>query len=110
MAFVRSRQFVVAMMILLIIVALAIGYFAAIIIPRRHVAAFDQFMAASRILGKSPTQIIAAYGKPDYDTLINLDSTLPKNHRVMSYEGPDWESCYIEFIDGKAVKTNCAGK
>ncbi len=94
----------------LVFVALAVGFFEIFIMPGRRIAAFDQFMAASKILGKSPAQIIAAYGKPDYDTLITPDGILPKNHRVMMYDGPDWESCYIEFIDDKAAKSNCQGK
>ena len=94
------------MLVVLVTGVMAFDYFLA----RQRIVAFDQFMAPSKILGKAPTQIISVYGKPYYDTLDTPDPTIPKNHRVIAYQGAYGEMCRIEFIDDKAARADLGGK
>ena len=77
---------------------------------RQKIVAFDQFMAPSKIIGKTPIQIVTMYGKPDYDTLDFPDPYLPKNSRVIVYQGPYDAVCRIEFISGKAAQATLGSK
>ena len=96
-----SRYALVAT-ILLAAGALSACYFEMIVVPREKNAAFHEYMAQSRILGQTPTQIFTTFGKPAYDSAARPVSTLPKNERLIIYDGPAWEACLIQFTDNKA--------
>jgi len=76
-----------------------------IIIPRREIQRYDEYTAEAKILGHTPDQIIATYGKPDGDT-IDDPKTWPEpgRHRVMVFYGPYGETCRIELVDGVATE------
>jgi hypothetical protein len=101
---------VISIVILVIAGALGIGYFKVIVIPRREVARFRQAMAPSQILGRTPEQVISIFGKPDSDTRFTPDSTFPKNQSYMTYEGPCWDYCVIQFVNDKAATVSQQGK
>jgi hypothetical protein len=96
----------VAIMMTALVLAVSVGYFELMVIPRRKIAAFQQTMGPSKILGKTPTQIISVYGNPEFDS---PDDVPPKDSHTMMYDGPCWEECFIKIANGKAVAVNFGG-
>lgn len=95
---------------LFFVVFLGVAYVVVIAVPQHKMARFEREMSGSRIIGKTPQKIMAIYGVPNYDTRRTPDPILPSNYRLVAFNGPYGEKCFITFVDGKATKVSFGTK
>jgi hypothetical protein len=88
----------------LVLVA-GIGCFVSVV--RLEIRQFDEFTSESKILGKTPEQIVATCGTPWFNYAKHPD---PYHAQAMGYKGPCGARCYIGFTNGVATKVLHYGK
>jgi hypothetical protein len=98
---------VVVIAVLAVIVSVAVNLHAA----RNAVIAFDNTTSSSRLMGKTPGQIVSLLGTPYFDSRVGPPATRDTDAEcVIGYQGPWGEMCRIEVKAGVATKIEHYGK